>query len=114
MPMRTRPLAPTVVRSVESDARRAQVPRYLVERNFPAGVPLPAGAAGAEAARDVIEHNELEGVTWLHSYVSEDKTKTFCIYDGPGPEAIRRTASANGLPVDGMTEVRVFDPYLYF
>jgi hypothetical protein len=29
------------------------------------------------------------------------------------PEAIRRAAEANQLPVDRITEVRVLDPYLY-
>ena len=62
----------------------------------------------------MIQRNEREGVTWLHSYVSEDGTRTFCVYDGPSPEAIRRTATDNELPLDAMTEVRVLDPYLYF
>ena len=39
--------------------------------------------------------------------------KTFCIYDGPDPESIRRAALANGLPVDSIHEVRVLDPYFY-
>ena len=90
------------------------MPRYLVERTFPEKLAVPAGADGAEACCAVIERNELEGVTWLHSYVSEDKTKTFCVYDGPSPEAIRKSAAENGLPVDAMNEVRVLDPYLYF
>jgi hypothetical protein len=45
--------------------------------------------------------------------VSDDARKTFCVYDGPSPEAIRRVAERNGLPVDGITEVRVLDPYFY-
>jgi hypothetical protein len=49
-------------------------------------------------------------VTWVHSYVSNDKSTTFCIYDGPSPEAIRHVAELNGLPVDRITEVRVLDP----
>ena len=53
------------------------------------------------------------GVTWVHSYVNEDKTKTFCVYDGPDAEAIRRAAERNGLPVDGVTRVSVLDPYFY-
>src|SRR5215218_524559 len=112
MPRRFR--APTVLTTVEGPKRRAQMPRYLVERTFPEGLAVPAGAEGAEACRGVIERNELEGVTWLHSYVSEDRTKTFCVYDGPSPEAIRKSAADNGLPVDAMTEVRVLDPYPYF
>jgi Protein of unknown function (DUF4242) len=45
--------------------------------------------------------------------VSEDKTKTFCIYDAPSPEAIRRVAEKNKLPVDRITQVSVLDPYFY-
>ena len=53
------------------------------------------------------------GVTWVHSYVSDDKRNTFCVYDGPTPEAIRQAAERNGLPVDRITKVSVLDPYFY-
>jgi hypothetical protein len=59
----------------------------------------------------VIANNAQQGVTWLHSYVTTDKKKTFCLYDGPSPEAIRKVAERNGLPVERITEVRVLDPY---
>jgi hypothetical protein len=49
----------------------------------------------------------------VHSYVSDDKTRTFCIYDGPNPEAIHRAAERNGLPIDHITPVTVLDPYFY-
>jgi Protein of unknown function (DUF4242) len=61
----------------------------------------------------VVDRNAEVGVTWIHSYVNEDKTKTFCVYDGPDPEAIRRAASVNGLPIDTITRVTVLDPYFY-
>jgi len=61
----------------------------------------------------VVNVNAEDHVTWVHSYVSEDKKKTFCIYDGPSPESVRRAGDANGLPVDSITEVRVLDPYFY-
>jgi len=35
------------------------------------------------------------------------------IYDAPSPEAIRRAARRNNLPVDRITEVSVLDPYFY-
>jgi len=88
------------------------MPRYVVERTFPEGLDIPA-AAGVELCRGVVERNADEGVTWLHSYVSADREKTFCIYDGPSPEAIRRTAARNALPVDRITQVSVLDPYFY-
>ena len=89
------------------------MPRYLVERSFPDGLQLPATAEGAEAATGVIARNAERGVTWVHSYVTPDKRKTFCIYDAPDEAAIRDSATANGVPVDAIHEVRVLDPYFH-
>ena len=89
------------------------MPRYVVERSFPEGLAMPAGAEGAEVCQVVVDRNAEHGVTWVHSYVSHDGRKTFCVYDAPTPEAIRKTAQRNELPVDRITRVRVLDPYLY-
>jgi hypothetical protein len=45
--------------------------------------------------------------------VSDDGTKAFCMYEAPSPEAIRKSAARNELPVDSITSVRVLDPYRY-
>jgi len=90
------------------------MPRYLIERTFPDGLPVRADASGAQICATVVENNAKDGVTWLHSYVTPDRKKTFCIYDGPSPESIRFCAKANGLPVDRITEVRVLDPYFLY
>jgi hypothetical protein len=87
--------------------------RYMVERTFPDGLRIPVTEEGAAACLGVVDRNGELGVTWVHSYVNEDKTKTFCVYDGPDPEAIRKAAERNGLPVDGITKVTVLDPYFY-
>jgi Protein of unknown function (DUF4242) len=87
--------------------------RYVVERTFPDGLSVPVNGEGEKVCMGVVERNTELGVTWVHSYVSEDKTKTFCVYDAPDPEAIRRAASANGLPIDVITRVTVLDPYFY-
>jgi Nickel responsive protein SCO4226-like len=89
------------------------MPRYMVQRVFPEGLHIPVDSGGADICRTVIERNAEEGVTWVSSFVSEDKTRTFCIYDAPNPEAIRRTAARNELPVDRITRVTVLDPYFY-
>jgi predicted amidohydrolase YtcJ len=89
------------------------MPRYVVERTFPEGFGLPAGDERAAICMAVVEQNADAGVTWVHSYVSADKTKTFCVYDAPTPEAVRKTAARNDLPIDRITEVRVLDPYFY-
>lgn len=89
------------------------MPRYLVERTFPDGLAIPVDPDGAKACLGVVAGNAEHGVTWVHSYVSPDAKSTFCVYDGPSPDAIRLAAQANGLPVDRITEVRVLDPYFY-
>jgi hypothetical protein len=89
------------------------MPRYLVERTFPRGLDIPVSDDGAAACLNVVVTNADLGVTWVQSFVSDDKTKTFCIYDGPNPEAIRRAAERNRLPVDRITKVSVLDPYFF-
>ena len=89
------------------------MPRYMVEREFPAGLHVPVTDDGATACRGIVNSNAQDGVTWVHSYVSNDKKRTYCIYDAPTPEAIRRTADRNRLPIERITEVSVLDPYFY-
>ena len=89
------------------------MPRYVVERTFPGGLRPTSGADGGELCQAVVERNTDDGVTWIHSYVSDDREKTFCVYDAPSPEAIRKTAARNDLPVDRITQVFVLDPYFY-
>lgn len=87
--------------------------RYMVERTFPDGLAIPVNEQGAATCLLVVDNNAQDGVTWIQSYVAGDKRKTFCIYDGPTPEAVRSAAQRNGLPVDRITPVSVLDPYFY-
>jgi Nickel responsive protein SCO4226-like len=89
------------------------MPRYLVERTFPDGLAIPMTDEGAGACLTVVGNNALDGVTWVHSYVTPDKKKTFCIYDAPSPEAIHTAAKRSNLPVNSITQVSVLDPYFY-
>jgi len=89
------------------------MPRYIVERTFPDGLLIPIDQTGSDACMSVVGNNAEKGVSWVHSYVTPDKQHSFCVYDGPSPEAIRSVAQKNALPVDRITEVRVLDPYFY-
>lgn len=89
------------------------MPRYLIERSFPQGLAIPTTALGAAACAEVVNNNAEEAVTWVHSYVTPDHRTTYCVYDGPTPEAVRRAGERNKLPVSKITEVRVLDPYFY-
>jgi hypothetical protein len=96
-----------------NQSKEVKMPRYIVQRTFPRGLQIPVADGGTEICREVIERNAEEGVTWVHSFVSDDKQRTFCLYDAPSPEAIRKTAARNDLPVDEITQVTVLDPYFY-
>ena len=85
-----------------------EMPRYIVERALAHGWPFPVDAYGG-----VLQRNTDEGVTWIQSYVSEDGTAAYCLYEAPTPEAIRKTAAQNSLPVSRITQIRVLDPYCY-
>lgn len=87
--------------------------RYLVERDFPSGWHVPVTLEGSQSIRLMATNNSDDGVTWIHSYVSLDNRKSFCVYDAPNPEAVRRSATRNDLPIDRIVEVRVLDPYFY-
>jgi hypothetical protein len=86
------------------------MPRYLVERTFVAGHTLPDREQDRQVRSIFDVNNTVEGVTWLHSYVSGDRRRTFCLYDAPDPAALRRAAERNHLPIDRITEVHVLDP----
>jgi len=88
--------------------------RFIVERSFPQGLNVPCNAQGAEGCTSIVATNGEQGVTWVQSYVSSDKTRSYCVYDAPSPEAIRQVARRNNLPVDRITAVSDLSPYFYF
>lgn len=81
------------------------MPLYLIERQFAERLEItPEGIAGIEAI------NADAGVEWVHSFLSADQTKTYCLYQASDPEAIRRAAEAAGIPADKIVEVSQFGP----
>ena len=89
------------------------MPRYLVHRSFDDGLRFPVDATGRSAVTDIVAGNLAHDVTWVHSYVSDDDRTTWCIYDAPSPESLRRVAVRNQLPVSRIVEVRDLSPYFH-
>ncbi len=83
---------------------KSPVHRFLVERTFPQGA---LDGLNSATKKKVNANNASVGVRWVESYANADKTKTFCIYEGPSEAAIRKAAILNALPVDSITEVPV-------
>lgn len=95
---------PAVHSHPSSSTASTSMHRYLVERTFPAGA--LAGLDAATKAK-VNARNASVGVRWVKSYATADKTKTFCVYEGPSEKAVRKAAALNHLPVDRVIEIPV-------
>jgi len=74
--------------------------RFLIERNF--ADEIDANAVDVDGIQRI---NDDEGVKWLFSFLSVDRRKTYCLYEAPSAEAIRRAAKRNNVPADVIIEV---------
>ena len=73
---------------------------FLIERNFAEEIDTDAVDVGG-----IERINDEEGVKWLFSFLSVDRKKTYCLYEAPNAEAIRRAAKRNDVPADTIIEV---------
>ena len=76
------------------------MPIFMIERRF--ADELDTTADDIDGINRI---NDEEGVRWLYSFLSADKRKTYCLYEAPSPDAIRRAAEKAGLPADVVVEV---------
>lgn len=83
--------------------------RYLVERTFAPGSQAFTAAPSEPAQPMFVQAHDVCGVTWLRSYLTMDKGRSYCIVEGPSPEAVRKAALASGLPVDRISQVRTLE-----
>ena len=76
------------------------MPLYVIERRFAEQVDL------ANVPVKLIEEiNAEEGVTWVTSFLTADRQRTYCLYEAPSPDAIIAAAQRAGLPADVVVEV---------
>ena len=81
------------------------MPLFVIERQFAEQLELTRDDAAA-----VKLINEEVGVSWLFSFLSADKKKTYCLYEAPSAEAIREAARRAKLPADVVVEVSEIRP----
>jgi hypothetical protein len=81
------------------------MPLFVIERNF-----------AEELDPELVDHaevklvNDAAGVSWVYSFLSADKKKTYCLYEAPNADAIRAAAERLGLPADVIVPVEQFGP----
>ena len=84
------------------------MPRFIIERNFAEKLEVTK-----EAADQVQQINDEEDVKWNFSFLSADKMKTYCLYEAPNAEAIRKAAQRANLPADVIIEVDELNPEMF-
>ena len=84
------------------------MPLFIIERNYADQLQLDNGVV-----EGVQEVNGDVGVSWIYSFLSSDKRKTYCLYEATDPELIREAARRNGLPADVVMEVTQVRPESY-
>jgi hypothetical protein len=76
------------------------MPTYMIERRFAEQLEM-----SSEDVTLLEEINADEGVSWLFSFLSADRHRTYCLYEAPSPDAIITAARRAGIPADAVTEV---------
>lgn len=79
------------------------MPLFMIERNFAEQL---ESTSEATAAINLI--NADVGVSWLFSFLSADKKKTYCLYEAPSAELVREAARRANVPADVIIEVSQF------
>jgi hypothetical protein len=81
------------------------MPLYLIERTFAEQLDL-----SSDDVRLIEDVNSDEGVSWLFSFLSADRRRSYCLYEAPSPDAIIAAARRANVPVDNVIEVDKFVP----
>ena len=84
------------------------MPKFMIERNFAEALEFTK-----EGVDEVDRINDDESVKWLFSFLSADKRKTYCLYEAPNADAIRRAAKRANIPADVIIEVGQVTPEMF-
>ena len=76
------------------------MPLYVIERTFAERLELPE-----DVVRRIDDVNADEGVSWLFSFITADKLRTYCLYEAPSPDEILAAARRANLPADVIVQV---------
>lgn len=59
------------------------MPLYIIEREFAEQLDL-----SGEDVRLIEDVNADEGVSWVFTFLTADRRRSYCLYEAPSPEAI--------------------------
>jgi hypothetical protein len=76
------------------------MPVYMIERSFAEQLDMTS-----DDVKLIEEINADEGVSWLFSFLSADRYRSYCLYEASSSDAIVAAAKRAGIPADAVTEV---------
>jgi hypothetical protein len=81
------------------------MPLYVIERTFAEQLEL-----SPDDVRLIEDVNADEGVSWLFTFLTADRRRSYCLYEAPAPDAIMDAARRANVPVDSIVEVSKLVP----
>jgi hypothetical protein len=85
--------------------------RFIATRTLPPLSPEQLDAVGKSV---VTACRQIDGMTWIHSHITADGKHSFCEFEAPDAEAVRRHAQIAGLPLDEVVPLGIeIGPALY-
>ncbi len=78
------------------------MPRYIVTRTLPDLTQEQLEEIGKQVV-DVCD--KMEGVEWIRSHLTADGRHSFCEFEAPSADDVRKHSEQVGLPVDEVTEI---------
>jgi hypothetical protein len=74
---------------------------FMIERTFAEAIGEDSPEEGAKLA----EVNTELGVEWVQTFLTADRTRTYCLYESPTADLLREHASRLGFPIDSIIQV---------
>ena len=80
------------------------MPRYIIERTLPK---MSQEEMQQLARRSIQVADDIPGVVWIKSYISESEGKTYCEYEAPNPESLLEHARLLNISAEKITCVEM-------
>ena len=75
---------------------------FMIERNFAEALAAGSDEDGDAAVEAV---NDELGLEWVSTFLTADRTRTYCLYEAPNAELLKEHARRLGIPADAIVEV---------
>jgi hypothetical protein len=76
------------------------MPLYVIERRYAEEI-----YASVEDVTAMEAVNADENISWIFSFLTVDRRRTYCLYEAPSPDAILAAARRLNIPADAIVEV---------